>query len=219
MKNRLHWLEGALVAAPFFVLLGLWNELPARIPLHWNLAGEIDRWSASPRAALLFPLISLGVVALLHLVPVLDPKLRNTDQSGRMPRTLRIFRVALAAFFCTVFALQLSVAYGYPISAPRILPSSILLLFALLGNYLGNLRPNYFVGIRTPWTLENSATWRSTHRLTGRVMFFGALALLLLQFFVGERLFFLLSVSAPLALAAWSVIYSWHHFRKHAATI
>ena len=94
----------------------------------------------------------------------------------------------------------------------------LLVFFVVLGNYLGNLRPNYFVGIRTPWTLENPETWRATHRLGGRLMFFGALILLVAQFFLSESVFGLLFVVSILSLAAWGFVYSWHHCRTHAAT-
>ena len=93
--------------------------------------------------------------------------------------------------------------------------SGLLLFFVVLGNYLGNLRPNYFIGIRTPWTLENPETWRATHRVGGRLMFFGALILLLLQFLLNERIFEWLFVASILALAAWGFVYSWHHCRTH----
>jgi uncharacterized membrane protein len=80
------------------------------------------------------------------------------------------------------------------------------------------VRPNYFVGIRTPWTLENPETWRATHRLGGRLMFFGAILLLLAQFFLSEGLFAWLLVTSILSLAIWGFVYSWHHSRTHVAT-
>ena len=94
----------------------------------------------------------------------------------------------------------------------------ILVLLAIMGNYLGNLRPNYFVGIRTPWTLESAETWRATHRLGGRLMFFGALLLLAAEFFLSQSAFGYLFVTLILLLVAWSFLYSWHHFRTHGAT-
>ena len=96
--------------------------------------------------------------------------------------------------------------------------SCLLVFFVVMGNYLGNLRPNFFVGIRTPWTLENPETWRATHRLGGRLMFFGALILLVAQLFLSEAIFGLLFVSSILSLAAWGIAYSWHHCRTHVAT-
>lgn len=112
--------------------------------------------------------------------------------------------------------MQLIVAFGYKIAATRVIVWCILLLLAILGNYLPNLRPNYFVGLRTPWTLESPETWRVTHRLGGKVMFFGSLLLLVLEFFVSEGVFAFLLASFILLLVLWAFVYSWYYFRTHA---
>jgi uncharacterized membrane protein len=217
MKNKLNWLEAILLLAPFLVLTAYWNELPARVPIHWNAQGEIDGWSSKTTGMLVLPLTGLGVVALLHVLSWLDPKLRRLDKSDRMHRVLQILRVTFAAFFAALFSVQIAAALGHTIASGRIMLVSILILFAIIGNYSQNLRPNYFVGIRTPWTLENPETWRATHRLGGRLMFFGSLLLLALQFFLSQAVAFLLLVTLSLLLVGWAFVYSWHHFRTHAA--
>ena len=62
MKNKLNWLEAALLIAPFVLLAAFWNKLPARVPDHWNLQGQIDGWASKPRGILMLPLTGLGVV-------------------------------------------------------------------------------------------------------------------------------------------------------------
>ena len=220
MKNKANWLEAALLFAPFLVIAAFWNKLPARIPIHWNLRGEIDRWASSKSIEIfVLPLIALALVALLRVLPWLDPKLRATLQENeRMRATLQIMRLAFAAFFGALFSIQIATALGYPMASGRALIWCTLVLFAIMGNYLGNLRPNYFVGIRTPWTLESAATWRATHRLGGRLMFFGALLLLAAEFFLSQSAFGFLFVTLILLLVAWAFLYSWHHFRTHGAT-
>ena len=218
MKHKLIWLEAFLVTAPFVVLIGFWNQIPQRVPLHWNLDGQIDRWGSKSSGMLLPPLISLATVALLHFVPWLDPKLRGKRSSvDRMTAVLPAFRILFAAFFLVVFLVVFGGSMGISISVGRILVSSILVLLAGIGNYFGNLRPNYFIGLRTPWTLESAATWRATHRLGGRLLFFGSTALLIAGFFVPERVFVFLFVAGALLLVVWSFLYSWHHFRTSAA--
>ncbi len=219
MKPKLSWLEIALLVAPFLALVISWNDLPARVPVHWNLHGEIDGWGAKTPGLLLLPLSALGVVALLRLLPRLDPKLRSASpEQGRMPAVLPILRLALAAFFTIVFFALFAAALGQAIAIPRIVLGSVLLLFAVMGNYLANLRPNYFIGIRTPWTLESPETWRATHRLSGRLMFFSSLLLLPLQFFLALTTWGFLVLASNLLLVAWAIWYSWHHFHIHAAT-
>jgi len=168
MKNKLTWLELALVVAPFIALVVFWNQIPDRVPIHWNIPGEIDRWTSKAPGVLLLPLIGLGTVVLCHVVAWLDPKLRrNLKKTDRMNKVLQILRLTFAGFFDAIFAVQLVVALGYKIAAARVIVWCILLCLAILGNYLPNLRSNYFIGIRTPWTLENPETWRATHRLGG----------------------------------------------------
>jgi len=220
MKNKVNWLEAALLLAPFLVIAALWNKLPARIPIHWNLRGDVDRWASSKSIEIfLLPLIALAVVALLRVLPRLDPKLRAMlQESERMHATLQVMRLALAAFFGALFSIQIATTLSYPLAGGRAMIWCTLVLLAIMGNYLGNLRPNYFIGIRTPWTLESPATWRATHRLGGRLMFFGALLLLAAEFFLSPSAFGYLFVTLILLLAAWSFLYSWHHFRTHGAT-
>jgi uncharacterized membrane protein len=218
MKNRLTWLEMILLAAPFVLMAIYWNDLPARVPMRWNFRGQIEFWGAKTPWIFLAPLIALGVTVLLHILPWFDPKLRRTPgDESRMPAVLPIVRIALLILLDTIFLVQIAASLGRSVAAGRIIVFSVLLFCVVLGNYFGNVRPNYFVGIRTPWTLENPETWRATHRLGGRLMFFGALILLIAQFILSERIFGLLFVVSILSLAAWGFVYSWHHCRTHVA--
>ena len=118
-----------------------------------------------------------------------------------------------------MFCMQVAAALGHPVPAGRIVPTSTLLLLAVVGNYLSTLRPNYFAGIRTPWTLESPATWRATHRLGGRLTFYGSILLLLLQFFVSQSTFGILFITSAALLAVWAFWYSWHHFHTQGARL
>ena len=219
MKTRLSWLEGILLAAPFVVLAIYWNDLPARVPTHWDFRGQIDGWSAKTPGVLMIPLTALGMTALLHVLPWFDPKLRRMQgEGGLLPAVLPIVRIAVLLLLDTIFFVQIATSLGRKVAGGRIMMTCLLVFLVIMGNYLGNLRPNYFVGIRTPWTLENPETWRATHRLGGRLMFFGALILLVAQCFLSESSFGLLLTVSILSLAAWGFVYSWHHGRTHVAT-
>lgn len=218
MKNKLNWLEGALLLAPMVALVVLWRELPERVPMHWNLRGQIDSWGTKP-LLLFMPITGLVVIGLLHFLPRIDPKLRRSVGGlGRMQNAVQILRLALAAFFGGIFYIQCAVALGHDLPVSRFIPAALLLLLAVIGNYLSNLRPNYFAGIRTPWTLESPETWRATHRLGGRLLFFGSVILLLLRFVVSERLFITVFLTAVALYAAWAIWYSWHHFHTQGGT-
>jgi uncharacterized membrane protein len=219
MKNKLGWLEVVLLAAPFVALAIYWNDLPARIPMHWDFRGRIDGWGPKMPEVFLLPLTGVGLTALLHILQWLDPKLRRTSaEESLTPVVLQIVRIATLGLLDVIFFVQIATSLGRNVAGGRIIITSVLIFFVVLGNYLGNLRPNYFVGIRTPWTLENPETWRATHRLGGRLMFFGAFILLIAQFSLSERVFDFLFVASILSFVAWGFVHSWHHCRTHDPT-
>jgi uncharacterized membrane protein len=219
MKTKLSWLEAALLAAPLVALAIFWSDLPARVPIHWDLHGQINGWATKTPGIFLIPLTALGVVVVLRILPWFDPKLGKTPgEESRMSVVLPIVRITCLLLLDTIFFVQIATSLGWNVAGGRIMVTCLLVFFVIVGNYLGNLRPNYFVGIRTPWTLENPETWRATHRLGGRLMFFGGLILFIAQFFLSESIFGWLFFASILLLAAWGFVYSWHHYRTHAAT-
>ena len=123
MKNKLNWLEAVLLVAPLVALVALWSELPARVPIHWNLRGQIDGWTSKTFGMLFLPLTGIAIVALLHVLPRFDPKLqRSGGAPGRMQSVLGILRLALAAFFLAMFCMQVAAALGHSVPAGRIVP-------------------------------------------------------------------------------------------------
>jgi hypothetical protein len=99
MKNTLVWLEGVLLIAPFAALVVLWNQIPARVPIHWNIRGEIDGSAPKTIGLLITPIIALLAVALCHVASWLDPKLgRNLEKSDGMNKVLQILPLAFTGF-------------------------------------------------------------------------------------------------------------------------
>ncbi|MGI8956933.1 MAG: DUF1648 domain-containing protein [Chthoniobacterales bacterium] len=175
MKTKLGWLEVVLLAAPFIALGFYWNDLPARVPTHWDLRGQINDSMSKVPGILIVPFTALGVTALLHVLPWFDPKLRRTSGAeGLMPAVMPIVRLATLVLLDTIFLVQMSASLGKNIAAGRIMMTCVLVFFVVLGNYLGNLRSNYFVGIRT--TLDagesrnlagHSSPWRTADVFRG----------------------------------------------------
>ncbi len=150
-----------LVALPF-----LWGRLPAEVPTHWNLRGEPDAYSGKAFGLLFWPSLSAGIYLLYWLIPRIDPKRKIAADRKPLP-ALRFFTALFftAFFFVTVFG-----AVGTPVlSMALLVPLVVLLLTLVMGNYLATVQRNYFIGIRTPWTLEDPEIWRKTHRLGGRL--------------------------------------------------
>jgi DNA-binding transcriptional ArsR family regulator len=149
---------------------------------------------------------------LRFIEPRKRPARSREDPVGA--RLARLARPALLLGLIVTVCAQMSDALGYPIPLGVYALNGCLLLFVLVGNFGSNLRPNYFAGIRTPWTLANRETWCATHRIGGRIMVFGSLALIIAQFFVSRVAFISLFLAYLLGFAAWAFLYSWNHCRK-----
>lgn len=158
------------IVAPIMILLMLvggamaYPHLPARVPIHWNLAGEANRWSGPLFAVLFAPAMALAVWLLLLVLPAIDPRRENYAAFIGFYRTLRL---GIVMIFAAVQALTLSAGLGRPEGRPDAVLLVVAALFVFIGNSLGRVRHNYFVGVRTPWTLANEEVWRRTHRFAG----------------------------------------------------
>src|SRR5262249_51804158 len=128
MKAKLSWLEAVLLIAPFVVLAIYWNDLPARVPIHWNFRGQIDDWTTKTPGIFIIPFTALGTAALLCVLPWFDPRLRRTlgDESV-MPSILPIIRLAVLLLLDTIFFVQIAVSLGRTIPGVRIIVSAVLL--------------------------------------------------------------------------------------------
>ncbi|PKV63412.1 SdpI family protein [Pontibacter ramchanderi] len=166
----------AIVFIPLAYLAWAWPDMPERIPIHFNWKGEADGWAG--KTSMVF--IVLGTTALLNLVllavPHIDPK-RKLDYMGSKYHQLRFIVVSFMSALC-LFSIHAALNPGS--FSPKALFFLIGGLLVALGNYFQAVKPNYFIGIRTPWTLESEQVWRKTHRLGGILWIVGGLLLMVL---------------------------------------
>ncbi|HET7559508.1 MAG TPA: SdpI family protein, partial [Limnochordia bacterium] len=163
------WLVTLWLAA---AALGVWAypHLPERIPLHWDWRGEVNRYGSKAWSVPLLYLMSPAIYGLLGLTARLDPRRANYPRFGVAFETIR---TAAALLLLGVWLVALWAGLGHAVDVGRVAVLGVGLLFAIIGNRLGQLRHNYFVGIRTPWTLADERVWQETHRFGGRVMVVG----------------------------------------------
>lgn len=154
------------IAITIAVAAYLYPTLPEQIPTHWNLEGEVDDYTPKPWGVLMMPLMAIFVFIIMKLIPVISPKGFRTDQFRGV---MNIFTVTLVGFMSVVALLVLLSASGRNVHMNEMIFAGIGLLFIVLGNYLGKVRKNFFIGIRTPWTLASDEVWSRTHRLGGWV--------------------------------------------------
>lgn len=194
--------SAVFVAIAVGVAIWLYPRLPAEVPVHWDLHGHVNgtlprRWAAA------FPALSvLGVGILSMVLPAISPR-----QFAIRPFAGVWGGLMLAAQgFVLVIGLGVLLAgAGYAVSVPAIAMWAVGGLYVLLGNYMGKLRRNFFIGIRTPWTLASDAVWERTHRFGGRLFVLGGLVTLVVAL-VDPVLWMLLAVilAAPLIAAGYS---------------
>lgn len=151
-----------------FIPLGLlytrWASIPDTIPVHYGLSGKADRFDSKEMLLWLLPSVLVLMYSVLALVPFIDPKKRITNAQG----SFYSVRLAVMMFISIVFIsylLSLTSDWNFSKSIPLLMMAFI----TVVGNYLPVIKPNYFIGIRTPWTLENEQVWTLTHRFSGRL--------------------------------------------------
>ena len=163
-----------LLALPFVLAAAWWGKIPPTVISHWGLDGQPDGWMPRARGLFLLPVVNVALCLLLLALPLADRLLRR--ESGLDPLTTRLYRLmrccrlAITAFFACLSVAIIVVAAGWPLDVGRLTDSAALVLLAVIGNFLGNVQPNYFVGVRTPWTLTwmnwRWSKWRSNWQTT-----------------------------------------------------
>ncbi len=211
-------LQCAILAAPFVFLAMEWNSFPARVPIHWNVYGRVDGWAGKGTGLLLLPSIGVFVALLLTWLPRMDPKLRRQPETAERTLTVvRILLLAITAFLSFLSIVTETAALGHAFNMTRVAMNATIVLLVVIGNFIGKLKPNYFVGIRTPWTLESPDVWRATHRIGGRIFVFGGLSLLLLQFALTPIELVVALMVFVLSATTWAFFYSYRLSRTHSA--
>jgi uncharacterized membrane protein len=206
--SRLQIVSLLVVVVGVAVATIAYPHLPDQIPTHWNWSGKVDGYTAKPIGPFIGPVMLLVLWAALLVLPVISPKGFLIE---RFRRTYDIVQLAVILFLFAETNLSIVAGLGYRISAERMLLPGFGILLVVLGNYMGKITRNFFVGIRTPWTLASEEVWLRTHRLGGKIFVAAGLALVafgLLGFGVRAMLFVLVAVGLI------PVVYSYVIYRR-----
>lgn len=206
--SRLDWLSLACIAGTLLLVILMYPRLPEQIPVHWNAAGEIDRYSSRLFGVLMMPGIALATFVLFKVLPPMSPKGFRLDESRS---TLDVIQVVLVALACAIGVATVLIAVGVQLDMVKVVLMGLGLMLMVTGNVLNKVRKNFFVGIRTPWTLADDEVWAKTHRFAGRTFFAGGLLVCVLAFFQSSAIPVLAGVSIAVLLP---VVYSFFVYRK-----
>ncbi len=167
-----------LVALMFVAGAFLYKYLPAMIPTHWGMEGQPNQYSPKAFGAWLIPGMSLLFLVLFPLLPKLDPKKENYE---KFQKSWSVIQTALIGFFAYMYAVTMYVTLypQYNAQVGRAVTFGIGLLFVILGNVMGKVRQNYFVGLKTPWTLNDPEVWQKSQRFAGWMFVLGGVVFML----------------------------------------
>lgn len=198
-----------IVLTPFVYLAIIWDSLPQRVPIHWNYKGEIDNWGDKFSLILMLLLLPVLMYVLMTFIPRIDPKNRISLMGGKFYQ-LKFF---LVLFMSLVALLIVYTTKERSVNNPNLVFALLGVLLIIFGNYFKVIQPNYFIGIRTPWTLENNEVWKATHVFAGKIWVIGGF-LLILGGLVLNNVFGKVLVFIIVVLALIPVVYSFIKFKQ-----
>ncbi|OGY48164.1 MAG: hypothetical protein A2840_02275 [Candidatus Buchananbacteria bacterium RIFCSPHIGHO2_01_FULL_47_11b] len=199
-----------LIAA---VLIGgfiLYPLLPDQVPTHWNFRGEVDDWSSREFATFLFPTIIIGMYIMMLLLPYLDPK---KERYAEFAKVYHIFKNLLVATFTVLYFITSLAAINQSIRVEILVPLIIGGLFVVMGNYMAKIKRNWFIGIRTPWTLSSEAVWQKTHQLGGKLFVLLGVAMIVVAF-LPNTISWNIFIGSLVTVALTPVVYSYILYRR-----
>ena len=211
MKKTLDYLMWGIIVAPLIYLAFVWNQLPEIVPTHFGISGQPDAYG-SKWTLLILSAVSIGIYFLLRFIPRLDPRLNQARLSEHYPKLILLILTFMGVIQVLVIRSAITKVVGEVFS--NIVFVGVFLLFTGIGNYLKNVKSNYFVGIRTPWTLESETVWRKTHQLGAKIYFamgiIGALGVVWLS----DIWKVVWTMGLIMGATIWIVVYSYQVYQK-----
>lgn len=194
---------------PILYLIYVWNLLPIEVPIHYNINMDADRYSNKTIFALIIISITLLTYIPLLVWPLIDPK-KKIKEMGNKFYHLKFIIVgssAMISFFITYKTI-------YPATNLQFMLVILGLIYIALGNYYQTIKQNYFLGIRTPWSLENETNWKKTHRIAGISHMLGGFIVCLSYFLLPTAISFYFSIGTMLLIGVIPYVYSFLIFKK-----
>jgi len=208
LKNEIPLI--VIVSLPFIYLAYIWNELPEKVPMHWNIKGEIDRFGEKSELLLIPILLPLLVYIIFLIVPKIDPK----NKISKMGNKYQHIKILLTTFMSILALFIIYTAKNQSFANPNYIVLLIGILYIILGNYFKTIKANYFIGIRTPWTLENETVWKETHKLGGKIWFVGGIIVVISSLILEKQLNFTLFIIITGIITIIPIAFSYFKFKE-----
>jgi len=200
-----------LIAAATIAGLLLWDQFPEQMASHWNENDQVDGYMPKFWGVFLMPLVALGMFLLFLVIPNIDPLKANIAQ---FRDTFNLFVTFIIGFMIYVHALTLLWNLGYTnFKLSQAMLPAMGLLFIVIGSLLRKAKRNFFIGIRTPWTLSSDYVWDKTHQL-GAVLFMISGVLAVIGGFFGGMIAFWFLFVPMIGSTIFVLIYSYVLYQK-----
>ncbi len=198
-----------LILFSFIISIYFYPHVPEIMATHWNSRGEVDGYMSKLWGLFFMPLVITGLAVLFMVIPKIDPKRENI---AKFRKYYDGFVVLFTLFMLAVHLQILLWNTGVRISPNAMLPAGIGLLFYYIGILVENAERNWFIGIRTPWTLSSDKVWEKTNRLGGKLFRIAGIVAVLGAFFPELTFFFILGPA--LFIAGFTAVYSYIEYQK-----
>jgi uncharacterized membrane protein len=198
-----------LIFATFIVAFIIYPSLPEKIPTHWNINGEIDGYSSKLVGVLIVPITLAIIYTLFFLIPKIDPLKKNIES---FIGYFEFFKLFMVLFFIAIYVITLLPNFGIVFNMTFFIVPAMAVLFYYIGYILQFMKRNYFIGIRTPWTLASDKSWEKTHKI-GSITF-RINAVIILLALINPLLFFWIFIISILLNVVFLVVYSYYVWKK-----
>ena len=202
-----------IILLSFFASIYVYPQMPEKIASHWNAQGQVDNYTSKFWGLFLMPFILIGFCLLFLIIPRIDPLKANIE---KFRKYYEGFIILFSIFMFSVHLQIILWNIGIKISPNIMFPIGVGLLFFYTGILCEKSKRNWFVGIRTPWTLSNERVWEKTHKIGGKLFKVAGVIAFIGIFFQKYAVFFILIPG--IFFAIYTIIYSYIEYQKETYT-
>ncbi len=207
--TKVHWILLAMILVSFLIGIYFYPKMPAQIASHWNTRGEADDYLSKFWGLFLMPMISGLFFLVFLIIPKIDPLKANYQN---FKKYFDWFFVFLIGFFLYIYLISIAWNLGHRFNMTIFMVPALAVLFFYVGVLISHAQRNWFVGIRTPWTLSNEVVWEKTHKLGG--LLFKIVGVVCLLGILFEPYAFWLIIIPVILAGLYLVVYSYLEYQK-----
>jgi uncharacterized membrane protein len=204
-----------LIGLPFVYLGSIYESLPATIPTHFNYKGEAD--GTGEKSTLIVVSIFMSCVSIFTYLMVKNANKIDPKKTSQSPELLQKIAYMIIVFLSAILLVIIQSAKTGSMKSNQFLMPLIGLLFAGLGNFMHSIKPNYFIGLRLPWTLEDPENWRKTHQIGSKLWMLGGIIIAVCSPFMPTAAGFIFSMIVLLVMIVYPIVFSYRLFKKSKA--